>query len=258
MKYDKVEITDEMLACYLDGKLTGEEKRAVEAYLSDNKEAMDTLMMARYELGFRQVKRRFYALGVVGLVALACLALLLWRLLTPIQMKVVVTDDKAFSVTSLPFKGGTLQCEYAGNALQTIPVAPESRTVFLNDIPYRLKAQRVHLVFEADGYETIDTIVKAQRSVELRIRRNNDLGIVFGRVSDFVSGQPIEGATVSLLDHTTTTDALGQFRIEIPFEQQDAAQRVLITKEGYQAWDELYRPSSTEPWLISLEKEVQP
>lgn len=117
MKHDKVEITDEMLACYLDGKLTGEEKRAVEVYLSDNKEAMDTLMMARYELGFRQVKRRFYALGVVGLVALACLVLLVWRLLTPIQMKVNITDDKAYSVAALPFDGGTLQCEYAGKCL---------------------------------------------------------------------------------------------------------------------------------------------
>lgn len=258
MKNDKVEITDELLACYLDGKLTGEEKRAVEVYLSDNKEAMDTLMMARYELGFRHVKRRFFLYGTLGLVVMAGLVLLLWRLLTPIQMKVNITEDKAYAVATLPFTEGTLQCEYAGNALQTIPVTSESRTVFLNDIPYRLKAQRVHLVFEAEGYCTIDTVVKAQRSVELSIRRNNDLGLVFGRVCDFVSGQPIEGATVSLLDHTTTTDALGQFRIEIPFEQQDAAQRVLITKDGYQAWDELYRPSPTEPWLISLEKEVKP
>lgn len=255
---DKMKITDEQLACYLEGKLTGEEKQAVEAYLSANKEAMDTLMMARYEMGFRKVRRHFYVYAIIGLVMAAGLALLLWRLLTPIQMKVDITEDKAYCIPNMPFEGGTLECEYASNALQRIPIGPESRTVFLNDIPYRLKGNPVHVVFKADGYETIDTLVKAQPALTLCIRRNNDLGLVFGRVSDFVSGQPIEGATVSLLDLTTTTDALGQFRIEIPFEKQDEAQRVSITKEGYQTWDELYRPSATEPWLISMEKEVHP
>lgn len=255
---DKMKITDEQLACYLEGKLTGEEKQAVEAYLSANKEAMDTLMMARYEMGFRKVRRHFYVYAIIGLVMAAGLALLLWRLLTPIQMKVNITEDKAYCIPNMPFEGGTLECEYASNALQRIPIGPESRTVFLNDIPYRLKGNPVHVVFKADGYETIDTLVKAQPALTLCIRRNNDLGLVFGRVSDFVSGQPIEGATVSLLDLTTTTDALGQFRIEIPFEKQDEAQRVSITKEGYQTWDELYRPSATEPWLISMEKEVHP
>lgn len=255
---DKMKITDEQLACYLEGKLTGEEKQAVEAYLSANKEAMDTLMMARYEMGFRKVRRHFYVYAIIGLVMAACLALLLWRLLTPIQMKVNITEDKAYCIPNMPFEGGTLECEYASNALQRIPIGPEIRTVFLNDIPYRLKGNPVHVVFKADGYETIDTLVKAQPALTLCIRRNNDLGLVFGRVSEFVSGQPIEGASVSLLDLTTTTDALGQFRIEIPFEKQDEAQRVSITKEGYQTWDELYRPSATEPWLISLEKEVQP
>lgn len=255
---DKMKITDEQLACYLEGKLTGEEKQAVEAYLSANKEAMDTLMMARYEMGFRKVRRHFYVYAIIGLVMAAGLALLLWRLLTPIQMKVNITEDKVYAIPNVPFEDGTLECDYANNALQRIPITAESRTVFLNDIPYRLKSNPVHLVFEAEGYQTIDTVVKAQRCVELRIRRNNDLGVVFGRVCDFESGQPIEGASVSLLDLTTTTDALGQFRIEIPFEKQDEAQRVSITKEGYQTWDELYRPSATEPWLISLEKEVQP
>ena len=159
---------------------------------------------------------------------------------------------------SLYCEGGVLECEYAGNALQRISVGPDNRTVFLNDIPYRLKGSPVHLVFEAEGYETIDTVVKAQPSVELCVRRNNDLGVVFGRVLDFDTNQPVEGATVSLLDYTTTTDDLGQFKIEIPFDKQDKAQRVLVTKEGYQTWDELYRPSATEPWLISLEKEARP
>ena len=253
-KKGNMEISDELLACYLEGKATKEELAAINAYLSENEDVVDALMLARYELGFRRVKRRFYALGAAALVAVACIAFLAWRLLTPLQMKVNIVEDKAYAIPALPFEKGTLHCEYAGNALQTLSVGAESRTVFLNDIPYRLKGSKVHIVFEADGYEPVDTVVGAQRSVELRIRRNNDLGTVFGRVVDFETEQPLEGATVSLLDYAVTTDALGQFRIEIPFDKQDKTQRVLVTKEGYQPWDELYRPSATDPWLISLSR----
>lgn len=258
MKKEQNEITDELLACYLEGKLTANEKAAVEHYLSEHKDAMDAVILARYEMEFKRTKRRFYAWGITALVVVACLALLVWRLLTPLQMKVNITEDRAYTVPSLPFKDGTLECEYAGNALQRITVSSDNPTVFLNDIPYRMKGSPVHLVFEAEGYQTIDTVVEAQRSVELCVRRDNDLGVLFGRVLDFETGQPIEGATVSLLDYAVTTDALGQFRIEIPYDKQDKTQRVLVSKEGYQTWDELYRPSATEPWLISLEKEAQP
>ena len=230
----------------------------METYLSDHDDAMDALMTARYEIGLRQLKRRFYCHGVFGLLLLAFALLVIWRLLTPIQMKVNVVEDKSYSIPSQPFEKGILKAEYAGNAMQCIPVGSESRTVFLNDIPYRLKNVPVHLVFEAEGYQTIDTVLKAHSSVELRIRRNNELGVVYGRVCDFESAQPIEGATVSLLDYTVTTDALGKFRIEIPFEKQDVAQRVLVAKDGYLTWDAMYRPSATEPWLITLEKGVRP
>ena len=258
MNENKIEVTDELLACFIEGKLTGNEKAAVELYLSEHKEAMDAVILARYETGFKRVKRRFYFWGILALLLVGFIAFLVWRSLTPLQMKVNITEDRAYTVPSLPFKGGTLECEYAGNALQRITVSSDNPTVFLNDIPYRMKGSSVHLVFEAEGYQTIDTVVEAQRSVELCVRRDNDLGVLFGRVLDFETGQPIEGATVSLLDYAVTTDALGQFRIEIPYDKQDKTQRVLVTREGYRSWDELYRPSATEPWLISLEKEVQP
>lgn len=258
MNENKIEVTDELLACFIEGKLTGNEKAAVELYLSEHKEAMDAVILARYETGFKRVKRRFYFWGILALLLVGFIAFLVWRSLTPLQMKVNITEDRAYTVPSLPFKDGTLECEYAGYALQRITVSSDNPTVFLNDIPYRMKGSPVHLVFEAEGYQTIDTVVKAQRSVELCVRRDNDLGVLFGRVLDFETGQPIEGATVSLLDYAVTTDALGQFRIEIPYDKQDKTQRVLVTREGYRSWDELYRPSATEPWLISLEKEVQP
>lgn len=258
MNKDKIEVTDELLACYLESKLTAKEKAAVEQYLSEHDDALEAVIQARYGMGFKRERRRFFLYGILLLLLLAVLALIVWRLLTPLQMKVNITEDNAYTIPALPFEGGTLQCDYAGNALQCIALNPDNTTVFLNDIPYRFKGSPVHLVFEAEGYQTIDTVVRAQCSVALNIRRDNELGVVFGRVCDFDNGLPVEGASVSLLDFTTVTDGQGQFRIEIPYDKQDDVQRVLITKEGYQPWDELYRPSATEPWLISLEKEMRP
>ena len=90
--------------------------------------------------------------------------------------------------------------------------------------------------------------------MSLSLKRNNDLGVVFGRVVDFETEQPVEGATVTLQDMTVLTDALGQFRIEIPFAKQNKTQRVQVTKDGYQVWEGMYRPSATEPWYVVLSK----
>ncbi len=197
-------------------------------------------------------KTRFYVIGVAVLALVGLAAYLLWRFATPLHMKVNVVEDAAYSIPSLPFERGELQCEYAGNALQTIEVSADNKTVFLNDIPYKYRNSEVHLVFRADGYEPIDTTVKVGPAVSLNLRRNDDLGVVFGRVTDFQTGDPVEGAVVQLKDLTATTDAFGQFRIEIPFAQQDKTQRVTVVHEGHQVWAGMYRPSATEPWMIPL------
>lgn len=176
----------------------------------------------------------------------------LWRVSTPLQMKINVTEDKNYSIPSLPFVEGILQCEYADNAVQTLKVGADNATVFLNEIPYKYRNSDVHVVFEANGYQTIDTVVKVQKSLNLNLKRNNDLGVVMGRVTDFETEQPIEGATVTLQDMTVQTDAFGNFRIEIPFAKQDKTQRVQVAKDGYQVWEGLYRPSPTEPWYVVL------
>ena len=50
MRNDKMEITDELLACYLEGKLTANEKAAVEQYLSEHDEALDILGKGKHKL----------------------------------------------------------------------------------------------------------------------------------------------------------------------------------------------------------------
>ncbi len=271
MNNDRINITDELIACYMEGNVTDEERAAVEAYLSDNNEAMDDMFLVRTELAYMNLVKRLVAEGIIldekiqrkrkirlyvscGIVLaiVAAVCFWIWRISTPLHMKVNVSEDKAYNIPALPFENGTLYCEYADNAAQTFQVNGENPTVFLDDIPYRYRNTRVHVVFEADGYQTIDTMVPVQKALSLAIRRNNDLGVVFGRVVDFKTGNPIENATIRLLEMETKTDAFGQFRIDIPFEKQDKAQLLQVFSGGYPIWEGYFRPSSTEPWTIIL------
>lgn len=203
-------------------------------------------------LGDKSANPKVYLLGCLLLALLGCAAYFIWRLSTPYQMRVNITEDKAYSIPKLPYEKGTLTCEYAENAVQTIQLNAENTTVSLNDIPYKYRNTQVHIVFEADGYQTIDTLVPVQKAFALAIRRNNDLGVVFGRVADYKTGNPVENATIRLQDIETKTDAFGQFRIDIPFEKQDKAQLLQVLSDGYPVWEGYYRPSATEPWTIML------
>lgn len=271
MNNDRIEITDELIACYLEGNVTDKERAAVEAYLSENDDAMDDMFLAQRELAYvnlvkrcvaegiildekiqRKRKVRLYVTGGIILAIVAAVSFWIWRISTPLHMKVNVSEDKSYSIPALPFVSGTLYCEYADNATQTLQVNAENPTVFLNDIPYKYRNTLVHVVFEAEGYQTIDTLVPVQKAFALAIRRNNDLGVVFGRVADFKTGNPIENAIVRLQDLETKTDAFGQFRIDIPFEKQDKAQLLQVLSDGYPVWEGYYRPSATEPWTIML------
>lgn len=263
---NKQEISDELLASYIEGNVTDEERALVEQNLAQDGELLDAMLTAHADVVYDQVIRRmneetfwrrtrFYLIGVCVLAIIGCMSFFIWRFATPLQMRVNLTEDQERFIPALPFEQGTLTCEYADNAVQTFNLTADDKTIFLDDISYKYRKSDVHIVFEANGYETIDTIVPVQKAFGLNISRNNDLGIVFGRVADFVTGEPVANASVKLLDMETETDAFGQFKLEIPFGKQDKTQRVTVMKEGYPLWEGFYRPSATEPWIIILGEE---
>lgn len=53
MKNEEMQITDELLACYLEGKVTDAQRKAVEAYLAENEDEMDILFAARAEKAYQ-------------------------------------------------------------------------------------------------------------------------------------------------------------------------------------------------------------
>lgn len=169
------------------------------------------------------------------------------RYFTPFNMTVRV--DETRGIPSMPYENGTLTITYADKS-ETVGVGRET---IVKEIPPKYKGREARLVFAADGFVTVDTLVRLRKAIDLPARRDNSLGVVFGTVKD-EDNRPVAGAEISLLDLRATSDALGKFRIEIPLDKQAAEQRVSAYKEGYELWDWTGPPSNTVEWSIILRR----
>jgi hypothetical protein len=170
-----------------------------------------------------------------------------WHYFTPTDLTVRVHEADA--APGLPFTKGTVALTY-GDKTDTREITNEA---IFKEIPSKHKHGTLQLRFAADGYVPIDTMVETGDPVDLAIRRNNALGVIFGQVRDD-GGRPVQGVTITVKDISATTDALGRFRVDIPRAKQAAEQRLTAYKAGYQPWDFTGTPSETVEWKIVLKQ----
>jgi len=166
---------------------------------------------------------------------------------TPANMTVKIREMNP--VPGLPFKTGSVSITY-GDKTETFPITDE---ITFRQIPSKFKHKPVKLIFISPGFVTIDTIVDLKEHTDLHIKRDNSLGLVFGWVRD-ENGKPLNDVNISLKSLTSQTDVNGNFRIEIPSEQQSDTIRLTAYKEGYKTWYCTGAPSRTTEWRIMLQK----
>ncbi|MDD2576394.1 MAG: hypothetical protein PHV76_02700 [Bacteroidales bacterium] len=176
----------------------------------------------------------------------------LWRFFTPINMRISLLEDKNYKIPSMLFEKGVLSLSYANMQEEKYNLSSDTKSIVSNDINYKYKNEKAHIVFSAKGYQTIDTVIKINKTINLPLRRDNSLSIVFGHIIDASTNKPIEGVSLFLQDISTKSGALGKFEIDIPFNKQFPSQRLIAQKKGYQRWVGTYQPSQTNPWEIVL------
>ncbi len=68
MSNESIHITDELIACYLEGSVTEPERAVVEAFLSDNKDALETVFIARAELAYQEdiIRQSVFAQSMIA------------------------------------------------------------------------------------------------------------------------------------------------------------------------------------------------
>ena len=248
---ERKDISPEMLARYLNGTAGEEASRLVEQLLANDELSLRTAILISREKAFRQMRRRHY-IALAAIVAVLMAIAFAFFYFAPVNTKVNVQEDCICRIENLPFDKGEITCQYGDHQPHRYVLTGDSPSIVLDEVNRTDK--NIHIVFKADGYQSIDTTVKVQRNVNLNIKRNNDLGLVFGTIIDAETAMPLCNAEITIQDLHTTTDTLGRFSIEIPFTKQAEIQQLQVSKPGYQNWTGTFRPSQVHPWNIALER----
>jgi len=165
----------------------------------------------------------------------------------PVDMTVMMKEVRF--IPGYPFREGQLILTY-GNKSETLQVEKEA---IFKQIPSRFKNESLKLTFTSPGYETIDTLIKAGHFIELHIKRDNSLAIIFGTFRDD-NMDPISDVLITVKDLQTKTDKNGRFRIEIPPNKQEPEQNLTASKKGYKFLSTRSTPSQINSWDLILHR----
>ncbi len=147
----------------------------------------------------------------------------------PLRLKVRVENRSPNPELSAP--NATLTLTYG---TKSEPKADVTTECLFEGIPANFQGEELHLQFSAKGFVTVDTSFSFDNeAIVLPVRRNGDLATITGIITDFVTGQPLEGVKASIPGCAALTDAAGAFTLRIPPAQQRIAQRIDLFKAGY-------------------------
>lgn len=109
-------------------------------------------------------------------------------------------------------------------------------TIVLKNRPGYYRGRTLPVEFTSSYFDTIRTEINVgfgfTKENILFVRRDDTFAVFAGTVLD-QDGNPLDGATVSIKQENSVSDAEGRFRISLPVEEQEESQAVIIEKEGY-------------------------
>jgi len=128
------------------------------------------------------------------------------------------------------------------------PLIGENGRTNLGEIPEKFKSQQVPIIFQADGYESVDPdkkYVMDGKPVYIYVEQDNRLGLVQGIVKDRTGEHFISSALVMVdNDAVLITDSLGRFHLQLPKAKQRERYLITVNKEGYKSWSDFYIPKT--------------
>ena len=192
----------------------------------------------------------FTLIYIIAPIIVAVLAFFAVHYYTPGTATVRLDD---LTPSTLPFRGADVTLQYSDKS-ETLHLDKLTDEVLFKEIHSKHMGGDARLTISAEGYVTVDTVVRLSKSMTVGIRRDQSSALVFGTVKD-EDNRPLEGVTIQVLDLETTTDHAGNFRLAIPTEKQKEEQRVTAYKEGYQLWDFTSPVSDKIPWKIILKRQ---
>lgn len=181
------------------------------------------------------------------------MVLLLWALHYNAEFETQIRlNDTTPANYSLPTPDSLKVILTLDNEEKTLVLTEMDEIGTYKNLPGRFADQEVRLIFKAEGYEPVDTLITLQRNgeVSLNIHRDDTYEVLAGTIID-EKGQPISGATVEAEGLSCTSQEDGSFTLHIPIEKQKPCPHVRISKSGYQT-EEYTRQGVGLNWQVML------
>ena len=173
-----------------------------------------------------------------------------------LQLTVFVTDIKGNVILE---NIGRLNIPLGNRSLNEI-IGANGRTNF-PDITAENIGDTILIGLDAEGWEIVNgknTFVFIGKSIHLKVKKDDSLGMIKGVVTSRGNRQPIEDAKVLInADTIIFTDVNGIFKIVLPekmrIKKTTDDYRLTVSKEGYVTIDRYHNPKSSDA-DIRLEK----
>ncbi len=167
----------------------------------------------------RQLTRKAWA-WAVGIVALVCTLLAIWRTNQPVNATLTLNEASVHNDNLPPLQNAVVTMELK-NETKTDTLPSLNDRLAFNNIPHRFLGEPVHLTVSCNNYLSLDTTMALAPNMTVGLRR--DPG-VYGNVR-FRLWNPNEETTapntmVSLVGIETMSDEEGYVTLFIPLEMQ--------------------------------------
>lgn len=164
-------------------------------------------------------------------------------------------DESSFSNKNLPFVDGEIICINGQDTICSKQIGSINEHIVIKNIVGKLKDKDSRFIFDAFGYESMDTVTPLADNIIIRVRRKEDTyGLVQGIVCDstVTPEKIISGATVMISCHKAVTDSGGHFILRIPLEQQLAEYQGVVIYNHHRSQFQTIYPCRDDTTSASL------
>ena len=172
-----------------------------------------------------------YVLVPVLALGGAYLAIIYFQNRQPVNLKVRI--ENRTPSPHLPDPRGNVKLTF-GACDNTVTLDNENGEVLFEGQPRTCFDEPLRLRYAAEDFYPVDTlIVWAAGPIELPVKRNNDLALITGTVTND-AGTAVAGAEVSIQNCcAAVTDARGFYELNIPFAKQRRNQELVFNHAEY-------------------------
>lgn len=191
----------------------------------------------------------FKSKKILPVILLVIAGLAIWYFVNeknkPFDITIFTEKDKLLKLNpDYPaFESGQLSV-YIGTKEENRTVLP-NQSINISQIPASFVGKKSAVKLSSPYWKlSEDSMMLSKSPIHLSLIPNGALGMVYGNIKD-VNGAAIDGCSITIdTDTTIISNAVGVFKIELPYQIQKSQYHITVSKNGYQSQRLDYFPGS--------------